>query len=320
MPRISPLGALALVVHAMLETRQPHPEPALRRRSAARRSWRPSSGSGATSPSAGSPWYPDGHRPGPVRGRRHHVELVRDRSARTPFPSMADVLYLAGYPFIALGLLLLIRRRVGDGDRGGLLDAAILTTAAAILSWTFLIQPQTRRHGARLAVARDHPRLPGRRPAPDRRRDGPADDPGRPDTRRSSMLGLSLVAPARRRPDLRHPEPRRDVRQRAARSTALYLIAYLLFGAAVAASVDAPADRAASGRRDLARPGPAGLPGRGHDHRPAAGHDRPRTPTAASASSPPAPRSCRCSSWPAWPAWSACSPVTSPSAAPSRRS
>jgi len=59
-----------------------------------------------------------------------------------PFPSMADVLYLAGYPFIALGLFLLIRRRIGDGDRGGLLDAAILTTAAAVLSWTFLMRPQ----------------------------------------------------------------------------------------------------------------------------------------------------------------------------------
>jgi diguanylate cyclase (GGDEF)-like protein len=59
-----------------------------------------------------------------------------------PFPSFADVLYLAGYPFIAAGLFLLIRRRIGGGDRGGLLDAAILTTAAAILSWTFLIQPQ----------------------------------------------------------------------------------------------------------------------------------------------------------------------------------
>lgn len=58
-----------------------------------------------------------------------------------PFPSMADVLYLAGYPLIALGLLLFIRRRVGGGDRGGLLDAAILTTAMAILSWTFLMQP-----------------------------------------------------------------------------------------------------------------------------------------------------------------------------------
>lgn len=58
-----------------------------------------------------------------------------------PFPSLADLLYLASYPFIALGLFLLIRRRLGDGDRGGLLDAAILTTAVAALSWTFLMRP-----------------------------------------------------------------------------------------------------------------------------------------------------------------------------------
>jgi diguanylate cyclase (GGDEF)-like protein len=58
-----------------------------------------------------------------------------------PFPSLADVLYLGGYPFIALGLFLLIRRRLGDGDRGGILDAAILTTGAAVLSWTFLMRP-----------------------------------------------------------------------------------------------------------------------------------------------------------------------------------
>jgi diguanylate cyclase (GGDEF)-like protein len=59
-----------------------------------------------------------------------------------PFPSVADVLYLGGYPFIALGLFLLIRRRLAGGDRGGVVDAAILTTAVAILSWTFFIQPQ----------------------------------------------------------------------------------------------------------------------------------------------------------------------------------
>jgi diguanylate cyclase (GGDEF)-like protein len=59
-----------------------------------------------------------------------------------PFPSVADVLYLAGYPFIALGIYLLIRRRLAGGDRSGLIDAAILTTAVAILSWTFLMQPQ----------------------------------------------------------------------------------------------------------------------------------------------------------------------------------
>jgi diguanylate cyclase (GGDEF)-like protein len=58
-----------------------------------------------------------------------------------PFPSLADVLYLGGYPFIAAGLFLMIRRRLGGGDRGGLLDAAILTTGAAVLSWTYLMRP-----------------------------------------------------------------------------------------------------------------------------------------------------------------------------------
>ena len=57
-----------------------------------------------------------------------------------PFPSVADALYLAGYPFVAAGLFLLIRRRLAGGDRSGLLDAGILTTAVAILSWTFLMQ------------------------------------------------------------------------------------------------------------------------------------------------------------------------------------
>ncbi len=64
-----------------------------------------------------------------------------DAIGESPFPSTADLLYLAGYPFMAAGLLLLIRRRLGDGDRGGILDAAILTTAVAIVSWTFFIQP-----------------------------------------------------------------------------------------------------------------------------------------------------------------------------------
>lgn len=64
-----------------------------------------------------------------------------DAIGEEPFPSLADVLYLGGYPFIALGLFLMIRRRLGGGDRGGLLDAAILTTGAAVLSWTFLMRP-----------------------------------------------------------------------------------------------------------------------------------------------------------------------------------
>ncbi|MDQ3929457.1 MAG: PAS domain-containing protein, partial [Chloroflexota bacterium] len=58
-----------------------------------------------------------------------------------PFPSPADALYLAGYPFLAGGLLLLIRERGPGVDRAALIDAALITAAAAVASWIFLIGP-----------------------------------------------------------------------------------------------------------------------------------------------------------------------------------
>jgi diguanylate cyclase (GGDEF)-like protein/PAS domain S-box-containing protein len=61
-----------------------------------------------------------------------------------PFPSLADVFYLAMYPIAAVGLVLLIRRRTGGRDRGSLLDALSVTTALALLSWIFLIDPYVR--------------------------------------------------------------------------------------------------------------------------------------------------------------------------------
>ncbi len=64
-----------------------------------------------------------------------------DHTGERPFPSLADAFYLAGYPIIVTGLFLFIRRRLGGGDRSGLLDAAILTTSAGVLTWTFLMQP-----------------------------------------------------------------------------------------------------------------------------------------------------------------------------------
>ena len=64
-----------------------------------------------------------------------------DHTGERPFPSLADAFYLAGYPMLATGLFLFIRRRLGGGDRAGLLDAAILTTSAGVLTWTFLMQP-----------------------------------------------------------------------------------------------------------------------------------------------------------------------------------
>ena len=69
------------------------------------------------------------------------IWVYYDHTGARPFPSLADVLYLAGYPLIAAGFVLFIKRRISGGDRAGLLDAAILTTAATVLTWTFLIAP-----------------------------------------------------------------------------------------------------------------------------------------------------------------------------------
>jgi len=61
-----------------------------------------------------------------------------------PFPSLADVLYLAGYPVLALGLALLVRRRSTTRDRPALLDAAIIATGFGLISWVLVMVPYFR--------------------------------------------------------------------------------------------------------------------------------------------------------------------------------
>jgi diguanylate cyclase (GGDEF)-like protein len=58
----------------------------------------------------------------------------------TPSPSPADILYVSAYPLLAAGLALLGRRRA-SGDASGVIDAAIITIGAAVVSWVFLIWP-----------------------------------------------------------------------------------------------------------------------------------------------------------------------------------
>lgn len=58
-----------------------------------------------------------------------------------PFPSAADVLYLAAYPLLAVGFALLIRGVRTGRDRDGLIDSAIFTVALGLLSWVFLMRP-----------------------------------------------------------------------------------------------------------------------------------------------------------------------------------
>jgi diguanylate cyclase (GGDEF)-like protein len=57
------------------------------------------------------------------------------------WPSLADVLWLVLYPGLAIGLLLLIRRRSEGHDWSSLVDATTITTGLGLLSWVFVIRP-----------------------------------------------------------------------------------------------------------------------------------------------------------------------------------
>ena len=78
-----------------------------------------------------------------------------------PVPSIADVFYLAGYPFLAAGLVLLVvqmRRR----DRwAGFLDAALLTVAFALCQWVFVMRSVAKGSGSLSdrAVALSYPTM-----------------------------------------------------------------------------------------------------------------------------------------------------------------
>ena len=64
-----------------------------------------------------------------------------------PFPSFADVLYLATYPLYATGLLIFIWWRTPDRDRRSLIDALTLTAGLALLSWIYLVLPYAHNAG-----------------------------------------------------------------------------------------------------------------------------------------------------------------------------
>jgi diguanylate cyclase (GGDEF)-like protein/PAS domain S-box-containing protein len=61
--------------------------------------------------------------------------------AEVPFPSPGDALYVAMYPVMMAGLLLLVRRRNGGHDRSGLIDGLILTVGLSLPSWIALMAP-----------------------------------------------------------------------------------------------------------------------------------------------------------------------------------
>ena len=82
-----------------------------------------------------------------------------------PTPSPADVLYVAGYPFIAAGLAVLSRRRAARADNSSLIDATIITVGAGVVAWVFLLSPFAARRDADRPGAPERALLSARRPA-----------------------------------------------------------------------------------------------------------------------------------------------------------
>ena len=130
-------------------------------------------------------------------------------SARRPFPSLGDALYLAVYPVLMAGLLLLVRRRNPRRDPAALIDALILTIGIGLLSWVFLIAPNIHLAGLSLAREGGLGRLPARRRPAARGGDPPG---GR---RRQARAGL---LPARRRASSACSPPTRPTTSRCSRA------------------------------------------------------------------------------------------------------
>jgi diguanylate cyclase (GGDEF)-like protein/PAS domain S-box-containing protein len=68
-----------------------------------------------------------------------------------PFPSVADPLYLAIYPLLVVGLMVLMRKSDPTRDRAALIDSLVVTVGVGTLAWVFLMAPYA--HDASLSAA-----------------------------------------------------------------------------------------------------------------------------------------------------------------------
>jgi signal transduction histidine kinase len=66
-------------------------------------------------------------------------EIQLDREP--PAPSVADAFYLSGYPMLALGVFLLLRRLGGQTSRAAVLDTIIVGVGVGIVQWVFFVDP-----------------------------------------------------------------------------------------------------------------------------------------------------------------------------------
>ena len=57
------------------------------------------------------------------------------------YPTLADALWLALYPCLVAGMLVVHRRQNPDGNRSATLDSVTITAGLSLLSWVYVIQP-----------------------------------------------------------------------------------------------------------------------------------------------------------------------------------
>ena len=57
------------------------------------------------------------------------------------YPNIGDIFYVGGYPFIAVGLVMLLRSRGTSRDAGGVIDGFIVATSVGVLLWVFFVVP-----------------------------------------------------------------------------------------------------------------------------------------------------------------------------------
>jgi PAS domain S-box-containing protein len=72
--------------------------------------------------------------------------------APLPFPSIGDVLYLAVYPCLMAGILLLVAARNPRRDGGSLIDSLIIATGFGAFSWVFIMSHLWHQAGSSLLV------------------------------------------------------------------------------------------------------------------------------------------------------------------------
>jgi signal transduction histidine kinase len=69
------------------------------------------------------------------------VWAVYEIGGRNPYPSPADVFYLAAYPLLAASLVVAVKRRMPIIDTRAPIDAAIVAVSALLFEWFYVIGP-----------------------------------------------------------------------------------------------------------------------------------------------------------------------------------